>query len=209
MLSAAALALASGCKDEKPKQAAAPTQQVSRPASQPAAGGSMPHAMPTAGAPFAGKVTLDPSLPADAVRPSDVLFVMARASMNGQAGGLIATRRFAPVQLPLDYVIASQDVMVQGTPFTGPFVVHARLDRDGNPMTKDAEDLYVTYSGAVTPGQKGVDLVLTRGTPEQAPGAPAQPPGGGGGMPGGGGGMPGGAGGMPGHPGGAASQPAR
>ena len=59
-------------------------------------------------------------------------------------------------------------VMMPDIPFAGPFRVYARLDRDGDPMTKTADDLYAAFTSDVRNGQEGVHLVLKKGAPPPA-----------------------------------------
>lgn len=147
------------------------------------------------GAPITGLIKLDEGLGPDAIRPTDVLFIMARESQgNGNFGRLVAVKRVAPVELPARYELTAQDVMVVGTPFTGPFIVMARLDRDGDPMTRGEDDLYAHLVDPVNPGQEGVHLTLKKGAPKTI-GAPAHGPHGGPAT-------------QPAHPPGAATQPA-
>lgn len=121
--------------------------------------------------PFGGEIKLGPGLTKDAVKPSDVLFVIARQSMGGQPGQIIATQRHTPVTLPMKFTMSKQNTMVEGIPFTGPWIVTVRLDRDGDPMTKDENDLYASSNGEVKGGQMDLSMVLTKGMP-----APAQAP---------------------------------
>jgi len=144
------------------------------------------------GAPFTGEVRLGEGIGPDQLRPTDVLYVMARACAGDCAhpGSLIAVHRVPAATFPIKYAIGPAQLMMQGAPFTGPFVVQARLDRDGDPMTKGPEDLYAEVLTGVLPGQDKVDLPLGR-TPSTLPaGAPAAPMGHGGMPPGHGGGAP-------------------
>jgi hypothetical protein len=173
---------AAACNDPAPGSAptavTAPGAQVAPPhaASQPGGPASSPHAAfpdTPPGAPFTGLVKLDEGLSEADVKATDVLFVMARESQgNNLAGRLMAVKRLGPVQLPLRYEIGASDVMVPGLPFTGPFIVTARLDRDGDPMTRGEDDLYATFATPVTAGQEGVHLLLKKGAPKTMP-APA------------------------------------
>lgn len=121
--------------------------------------------------PFGGEIKLGAGLGKDAVKPSDVLFVIARQSMGGQPGQIIATQRHTPVTLPMKFTMSKRDTMVEGIPFTGPWIVTVRLDRDGDPMTKDENDLYASSNGEVKGGQTDLSMVLSKGMP-----APAQAP---------------------------------
>ncbi|MCB9651037.1 MAG: hypothetical protein H6730_31270 [Deltaproteobacteria bacterium] len=175
---AALLLLASACNESTNTAApAAPGPQATSPhaASQPSGpasgpAGASPHAAfpdTPPGAPFSGLVKLGDGLSEADVKPTDVLFIMARESQGGGlAGRLMAVKRLGQVQYPLRYEIGSQDVMVPGLPFAGPFIVTARLDRDGDPMTRGEDDLYGTFPAEVKAGQEGVHLVLKKGAPK-------------------------------------------
>lgn len=174
------LGLTSACKQEtKAPPPAEPVAAGSQPGTAAsAAAGSMPaghgkiEAGP-AGAPFSGLVKLADGIPADSVKPTDVLFVMARESQGGGlAGRLIAVQRFSPVELPKAYELGPGNVMVPGIPFSGPFIVTARLDRDGDPMTRGDDDLYATVAEPVKAGTEGNHLVLKKGMKEPVPAPP-------------------------------------
>jgi hypothetical protein len=168
----------SQCKESPPAstvKAPTPAPTAPGPASEPAAQGATPADVQHE-PPFSGNITLDPGLPKDSVRPSDVLFVMARQSVNGAPGQLLATQRYANATFPLHFEMSSKDLMVPGARFAGPFVVNARLDRDGNPMTKTPDDLYATVPGEVKGGQTNLELVLMKGDPSQAPLTTSAPP---------------------------------
>lgn len=195
--------VAAGCKQASEADAPTPppstSKQAAQPASQPAAAphGAVGSDAPP-GAPFSGLLKLGDGITAEDVSPTDVLFVMARESQGGGlAGRLVAVQRLGKTEYPMRYEIGPKDVMVPGIPFAGPFIVNARLDKDGDPMTRGPDDLYAFYPDPVKPGTEGVHLVLTKGAPKTVkapPGAKA----------------PGsrGAASMPAGQGGAASQPA-
>ena len=60
---------------------------------------------------------------------------------------------------PLEFEIGPEDVMIQGLPFAGPITLSARIDRDGNAMTRDPGGATAT-AGPVEPGAEGVELRL-------------------------------------------------
>ena len=97
---------------------------------------------------------------------------MARQSAGGMPGRLIAVQRHVGVKLPMRYEISAKNLMMPGTPFSGPFIVQARIDRDGDPMTKGNDDLYAQAAGPVKGGESDVALVLG---PRKAGGAASQP----------------------------------
>jgi hypothetical protein len=136
------------------------------------AGPSAP-SKPGASASFSGDVTVAPELK-DKVKDTDVLFIIARESMNGQPGRLVATQRHDHLKFPLHYEMSEKNLMVPGSTFTGPFVVNARLDKDGDPMTKGPDDLYAVRDGEVKGGESNVTLELKAAT--IVPGAAASQP---------------------------------
>jgi hypothetical protein len=130
------------------------------------------------GKPISGLVKLGEGVSASDVKPTDVLFVMVRQSMGGgKFGRLIAVQRHGQVEFPKRYEISSSDVMVPGIPFQGPFIVMARLDRDGDPMTRKPEDLFAVIKSEVQNGDEGVHLTLEKATVHDvAPPEGAAPP---------------------------------
>ena len=146
--------------EEKPAPAGAATRPApggapsTAPATQPA---TQPGASMDSAKPFSGLVKLAEGVPEAEVKESDVLFIMARKPDSGQ---LVAVQRHAAVKFPLRYEISAKDLMMPATPFEGPFSVAARLDRDGDPMTKGEQDLYASYEEPVTGGREGVHLEL-------------------------------------------------
>lgn len=181
---AASAALLAGCEEKKDAPSTPSAPQASPPATQPAPGGGDPHAglsIPTGGAPVTGVLELGSEVAKGSVKAEDTLFIMARQSQGGgRAGGLVAVKRMSGLtaaSFPARFELGQGDVMVQGTAFRGPFIVYARLDRDGDPMTRTDEDLYATVADPVDNGAQDLKLVLKPGEPKTlpAPPAPAQP----------------------------------
>jgi hypothetical protein len=50
--------------------------------------------------------------------------------------------------------------MMAGRPFTGPITLTARVDRDGNPLTRDPADPSAELPAPVEPGTTDVELRL-------------------------------------------------
>ena len=155
----------------EPAKTASPAKA---PASAPAGAASAPAgaaSAPAAGkvAPFSGLVKLGEGISPDSVKPTDVLFVMARQSHGGRPGMLVAVQRHGGLEFPKRYEMSQSNVMMPDIPFAGPFRVYARLDRDGDPMTKTKDDLYANFEADVKNGQEGVHLVLKKGSPPPAP----------------------------------------
>lgn len=106
--------------------------------------------------PIRGTVTLAEEL-RDRVRPGSVLFLMARADESGPP---LAVKRIADPRFPLAFSLGPDDRMLASLPFAGPLRLTARLDGDGNAITRDPGDLEGTAPGRYQPGAENVSLVL-------------------------------------------------
>jgi cytochrome c-type biogenesis protein CcmH len=106
-----------------------------------------------------GKITIDPKLKADADSRA-VLFIIAR-SAGAAKGPPLAVKKIDRPVFPLSYSLGQENVMMQGASFTGSVAVTARLDKDGNPTTRQPGDLTGDYKkGSVAVGSKNIDIVL-------------------------------------------------
>ncbi|MDP2306653.1 MAG: tetratricopeptide repeat protein [Pseudomonadota bacterium] len=110
-----------------------------------------------------GTLTLDPSVAAK-TKPGDVLFLSARAP--GVTGGPPTwTQKQVTVEsFPLTFALGPADAMIKGIPTPGELVITARIDRDGNAMTKSADDL-VGKSAPLKPGTTNVTITLAAAGP--------------------------------------------
>ena len=61
---------------------------------------------------------------------------------------------------PLKYVLTPRDVMMQGTVLAGHVRLYARLDQDGDAMSKQPGDVTGFAEGVKTVGDKSVDFML-------------------------------------------------
>ena len=87
-----------------------------------------------------------------------VLFVFVRPA-DRDAGPPLAVRRLRPSALPVEYSIGPEDAMMGPAPFPDRVVVEARLDADGDPLSRNPGDLSAR-SDPVPPGSAGVTLTL-------------------------------------------------
>ena len=108
------------------------------------------------GAGVSGTVAVAPSL-ASRIQPSDVLYLIARSA---RTGGVVAVRREDGVRFPFAFALDAADVMVQGTPFEGPFDVTARLSKTGDAVAAKG-DLEGSAAG-VALGSASVAITLDR-----------------------------------------------
>jgi len=103
---------------------------------------------------IAGTVTLAPGLQAR-VGPSDILYVIAR---NARTNAVVAVRREEGIRFPHAFQVSTADVMMEGTAFTGPFDVTARVSKTGDAIPGKG-DLEGTAKG-VAVGARGVSVTI-------------------------------------------------
>jgi cytochrome c-type biogenesis protein CcmH len=174
LLGAAVISGATGCskKDDGPRPAAiGPSGGPGAPAPAPAPAENLPAPTtppaPSAAAPgsgsggtIVGRITL-----ADArrgnVAPSDAVYLVARRVPDhpGARGALVAVKRFTASSFPIDFTLSAGDMMFQNGPFEGDLTLSARVDKDGDPMTRRKGDVFGTLD-RVTVGAKGVDVKI-------------------------------------------------
>ena len=125
-------------------------------AGEPAAapGGGAP---PASGEPVSGTITLAPDLERK-VPAGAILFLIAR---NGPGGGPpLAVKRIESPAFPLAFTLGPDDRMIKAMPFAGPLQLSARLDADGNAMTRAPGDLQGQTPEPHQPGESGVAIVI-------------------------------------------------
>jgi hypothetical protein len=135
----------------------------------PAMGGGMPGAAAPArrdapasasasnsGATISGTIELDSGFYAD--RPANgMLFIIARSR---PAGPPLAVLRVPNPSFPHTFELGQAQVMIPTLQFEGEIKLSARLDSDGNAMTKLPGDLVGAVAAPLVPGASGVVLVL-------------------------------------------------
>lgn len=104
---------------------------------------------------ISGTVTLDPAL-ASQVKPTDVLFINVRPE-GVDRGPPVAAERHAASGFPISFDLGPEDSPMGGT-MAGKVTLSARIDQDGNAMTREAGALEAKVTLAV--GSSGVTLVL-------------------------------------------------
>lgn len=111
---------------------------------------------------ISGKITVDAKLK-DKIDPQAALFIIARSAA---AGPPLAVKKIDKPVFPLNYSLGQENVMMQGTPFTGNINIIVRLDKDGNPATRGPGDLTGEYKkNPVEVGAKNADIVIDQVTP--------------------------------------------
>jgi cytochrome c-type biogenesis protein CcmH len=108
-----------------------------------------------------GVISIDPGLQIK-VDGQTSLFIIARRS-SGSAGAPLAVKKIDRPVFPFTYSLGPEDAMMQGTPYPGELFISARLDKDGNAMTREEEDLAGEFKGnPAKAGSQKVDIVLSR-----------------------------------------------
>lgn len=115
-------------------------------------------AQDSSGEAIRGSIGIAPDLAAGAPQAA-TLFVIARLA-GATRGPPLAVRRIANARFPLDFEIGPQHAMIQGVPFAGAIQLTARLDGDGDAMTRRPGDLSGSAASPVEPGSSGVQIVL-------------------------------------------------
>lgn len=124
-------------------------------------GAASPQAADTAASPANAAEPIQGTVDiADGLKPPDgaTLFVIARNA--GAVGGPpLAAQRIPATGFPASFSIGPENVMIPSMRFEGDIQLTARLDSDGNAMTRTPGDLQGTAAKSVQPGGR-VDIVL-------------------------------------------------
>ena len=128
------------------------------------AAGAAPKTTPPAatvgsGQTISGTITIDAKIK-DKIDPQAALFIIARPA--GSPGGPpLAVKKIDKPKFPLQYSLSQENVMMQGTPFTGKINLTVRLDKDGNPTSRGAGDMTGEYKkNPAEVGVKNADIVI-------------------------------------------------
>lgn len=121
--------------------------------------GSATAAASAAAAPISGEIRLAENL-AMARPDNGILFVIARPQ-GARRGPPLAVLRIPNPSFPLDFTIGPENVMIPSMTFAGAISLSARLDEDGNAMTRTAGDISSETKEPLSPGDTGVTLLLS------------------------------------------------
>jgi hypothetical protein len=110
---------------------------------------------------LAGVIKVDAKVK-DAVKEGDTIFLVARQfDPSGVQGPPLAVRKLTVGKFPLPFSLDSRDAMLAGTKLAGKVVVTARVDKDGDAMTKNPGDV-TGQSKAVVPPSSKVEVNLDK-----------------------------------------------
>jgi hypothetical protein len=110
---------------------------------------------------ISGVIKLDPKVKSN-VQAGDTIFLVARKWEPGggpQQGTPLAVKKLTVAGWPLPFALDSRDAMIAGTKIEGKVVVTARVDKDGDAITKNPGDV-TGQSKAVDPPSKSVVVAL-------------------------------------------------
>jgi hypothetical protein len=136
-----------------------------------------------AGPTITGRITLASARKGD-VTPNDAVYLAARRiADNPQArGSLIAVKRFTASSFPIEFTLGAGDMMFKNGAFEGELTLSARVDKDGDPMTRRKGDVFGTIQ-KVKVGAAGVEIALDQLQKEDESLLGGPPPAAGAGMP--------------------------
>ena len=142
---------------------ARPNAPASRPGVHPSSQPTSAGGQKTMGGFIYGQLTLDDSVK-DKVKPGSVVFVIVRRSVTQGKGMLIAATKLDGVtkgSFPLKYVVKQSDAMM-GAPLIGKVTVSARIDQDGDAISKQPGDIIGSAAEAVMVGVNPVAIKLNK-----------------------------------------------
>ncbi|MGH7845331.1 MAG: tetratricopeptide repeat protein, partial [Candidatus Binatia bacterium] len=91
-----------------------------------------------------------------------VLFIIGRPAQSG-GGPPLAVKKIERPRFPVAYSLSQENVMMPGGSFSGKVAISARLDKDGNPTTRQTGDLTGEYKkNPVAVGTQKVDIVIDK-----------------------------------------------
>jgi len=144
------LPLFAACKKDEPAPAATAPAASAQPSLDV---GNLP---PPPEGSVSGVIKVAPAV-ADKVKPGDTIYVIAR---NGATNAAIAVVRLtAPAQWPLPFMLSGSHTMQPGSGLFGKVKVEARVDKDGDAMTKNPGDVVGEVQGLVE--VPATDAVIT------------------------------------------------
>ena len=101
--------------------------------------------------------------------------------MDGGVGQVLAVQRYTVGSWPLAFELTQDNVMFAGMRLEGKVVLTARVDQDGDAMTKQAGDIEGTSPPVAVPAQGAVPVELlldtVRSQAVSAPSPAGMPPG--------------------------------
>lgn len=150
------------CSKRKSDQSARPAPITGSPGAS--GNGAAPHgtssqqAASGGAAAITGRILLDDARKGN-VAPNDTVYLVARrpADSPGTRGALVAVKRFSASSFPIEFTLGPGDMMFKNGEFEGDLMLSARIDKDGDPITRKKGDVYGVVDRAKV-GTRGVDI---------------------------------------------------
>jgi hypothetical protein len=138
-----------------PAPAAAPPPAPPAPAAAPAEAA----APPAAGGVIAGRIEMSKAIAK--LKPKGTLFLTARRISDNPnvRGSLVAVKKLPATTFPLEFSMSAADMPFQGGAFDGELTLTARIDQDGDPLSREKGDAHGTLP-KVQVGSKDVRLTI-------------------------------------------------
>ncbi len=106
-----------------------------------------------------GAISIEPILKTKH-QSGGILFIIARRAAT-QGGPPLAVKRIASPVFPLSYSLGKENMMIPGSRFEGKVNIIVRLDKDGDPLTREPGSLIGNYhNNPVEIGSQNVDIIL-------------------------------------------------
>jgi hypothetical protein len=140
-----------------PNAAPAPAAPTAPPA--PPAAPAEAAAPPAAGGTIAGKIEMSKAIAK--AKPQGTLFLTARRISDNPnvRGSLVAVKKLPATTFPLEFSMSAADMPFQGSAFDGELTLTARIDQDGDPLSRQKGDVHGTLP-KVQVGSKDVRLTI-------------------------------------------------
>lgn len=108
----------------------------------PAAPGTTAGEKAATGGSITGEIVLAPALAKK--KPSGTLFLVARRPSDNPSarGTLIAVKKLPATKFPLSFSLSGADMPFQQGAFEGELVLTARIDQDGDPLSRQKGDVF-------------------------------------------------------------------
>jgi hypothetical protein len=138
---------------------AAPAAPPAPAAAPPAAAPTPPPAPAGPGGSISGKIEMSKAIAK--TKPQGTLFLTARRiSDNPSArGSLVAVKKFPATTFPIEFTMSAADMPFQGGTFDGELTLTARIDQDGDPLSRQKGDVFGSLP-KVQVGSKDVRLTV-------------------------------------------------
>jgi hypothetical protein len=146
-----------GSNAAPPAPSAAAPPPAAAPPAAPAAEAPAPPAGP--GGSITGKVELTKAIAK--ATPKGTLFITARRISDNPnvRGSLIAVKKLPATTFPVEFSMSAADMPFQGATFDGELTLTARIDQDGDPLSRQKGDVHGTLP-KVQVGSKDVRLTI-------------------------------------------------